>query len=874
MPGPAIFAPFRKAGPRRAIERGSTVLPIPAAPATPNTPNPANGAITLYTRLSWIAAGATKYDIYLGTVPSPPLVVSRYVGTSYVPTLIPGTLYYWQIVAINDGGSTAGPVWSFTTPAATTVIVTLAGVDVTARALVSAASIREALRAAPNTANLSFKGASPPTIGQAIQIGLGSLDPSHLRFGGTVQDVGQSYLDKSENLIWPLTLIDYTFALNKRRPFGTWVNVSATIIAQYLVAVFAPGFTSNHVQAGLPAVSINFDGSADFITCLGQLATAIGGYADVDYSQDVHLFQTEATDAPDPIDATHRPLNAPSSIAFSTDLSQVRTRVYGKGHSETVPCNVAAGETILPIADAANVNPNGGQAIAGTISGGAQTQRLTYTGVQLGGGGSLVGQGAAPSAAPTLSLGAGTSALGTGVYKYAYTDVTPSGESLPSPLGSITTGPITAPSNPVPTAVTDNSLGPAHVGYIAGDVFNYSCTFTGPSGETDGSGASADVTCVAATAGGVQPIRVQLPSTLVAGVLMSIYRRNQRLGGQFQQVVTAQTPGSTYVDMLDLPGSNPNQPTVNTLTGNQVEIANIAVGVSPTTDRKVYRTVLNGSQLKLLLSFGNNTTTVFADGTADGSLGANAPVGDASGLTQPSGQVNAGSSSLLTASAGPFPANGGWIALSGGQVVRYTGISGNTLTGIPTSGPGSITTTVIYGSQVLPAPALTGVNNNNGLTLAMAKGSSVAIWVQRDDLAAQAALGLLERDANGNPTDGIHEYTITDGRMGEAALIALCDADLAQFSRPIVSVDYYTQDPKSKTGKTVHIDPTVGIFDPAIFDPAIFDTMRSWGLKGDFTIQSVDITFPVPGQMPLFHVNGASVSFTFSDLLRRVVLAA
>src|SRR4029077_65338 len=127
--------------------------------------------------------------------------------------------------------------------------------------------------------------------------------------------------------------------------------------------------------------------------------------------------------------------------------------------------------------------------------------------------------------------------------------------------------------------------------------------------------------------------------------------------------------------------------------------------------------------------------------------------------------------SLLTASPAPFSATGGW-ALVGSVPVRYTGITGNTLTGIPASGPRALTASVLYNAAIPAAPALTGVNSNNGLFVAIAKGSTVAIFVQRDALAAQTALGLLERDAQGNATDGIHEYTITDGRLSEAALTA------------------------------------------------------------------------------------------------------
>src|SRR5205814_276497 len=102
---------------------------------------------------------------------------------------------------------------------------------------------------------------------------------------------------------------------------------------------------------GLPAVSIVFDGSEDFMTCLGRLATAVTGYADVTYAKDVKLFLVDTGVAPDPLDGDHPPLNTPP-LTFSTDLSQCRTLVYGKGHGEAVPCDLAVGEPIVPLDDA------------------------------------------------------------------------------------------------------------------------------------------------------------------------------------------------------------------------------------------------------------------------------------------------------------------------------------------------------------------------------------------------------------------------------------------------------------------------------------------------------------------------------------------
>jgi hypothetical protein len=1080
----------------------------PAAPDTPSTPSPADTATAYYTLLTWVSARATKFDIYLDTAnPPTTIVVPKYNTTSYVPTLAARTTYYWKIVAFNDGGSATGPVWSFTTPAATTVLFSVGGSIVTSNALWRSLSINDALGPQPNTANLTFD-TTQPTAGQLIRIGLGTLDDDHLLFGGELQDVDQTYVGTPNSPVYPAALIDQTFRINQRRPFGSWVTTSATTIARYLVATFATGFTSNHVQDGLPAVSINFDGSQDFMTCMRALATAISdttnpGKTKVDYAKDVWLYLTYTGEQPNLIDTSHPPLAAPSPIRFGTDLSQIRTRVYGKGHGEALLSDVSVRETILPIANAVMFASSGGKAIASITSDGAQSQILTYAGVQSGGSGSLVGPGTAPSTAPTATLVNGTG-IDSGVHSYAYTDVTASGESLPSPLQVVTTGTglpapaalsaaladgsgvdsgthdyavtfITSVGETTPSTVTTVSTGPLSAPVSAptagtptsggsvdagtqdyevtfvtaagettpgpisnqvatssvsvpaamsnnvgsgvgssdlaiGDVVFYVCTFTNAVGETTAGPASNSYT-IKNVGGLAEGTFVDYPARAAGATGTRIYRNrngaygqassltgsgagtfpdnglNWNLGaigappgantaaiktvpitgiptggasvtnrklyrrfngsGTFKLVTTLNASDTTYTDTTAnaslgaaAPSSNTaarnivsltsiatgttgvtsrkvyrtvagasqlkllttlsdnvttsftdstadaslgaNAPTSNTALMNQVSLSGIAAGASPTTSRKVYRTATGASQLKLLTTLADNTTTTFADSTADSALGANAPTGDTSALTQVSGQVLAGATSMQTSSAGPFSASTGGWATAGSQTFRYTGVSGNTLIGIPPSGPGAIVATVNYGSQVVAAPALTGINSFNGVNLALAKGSSVNIWVQRDDTTAQAALGLLERDENGNPSDGIREYVISDERSTEATMIARCDADLAIFSRPVVTATYYTRDSKTKSGRTASISlPGFGgtailtaVFDPLVFDPAVFLAVDSapFTVYTTFTIQSVAITVDAVNANPLYHVTASSVAFTLNDLLRRVAL--
>jgi subtilisin-like proprotein convertase family protein len=86
-------------------------------------PSPGNGATnrSIYTDPSWSnGGGATSYDVYFGTDPSPDSgeYQGEQTGTSYNPgTLNYSTTYYWRIDAGNSYGTTEGDVWSFTTEA-------------------------------------------------------------------------------------------------------------------------------------------------------------------------------------------------------------------------------------------------------------------------------------------------------------------------------------------------------------------------------------------------------------------------------------------------------------------------------------------------------------------------------------------------------------------------------------------------------------------------------------------------------------------------------------------------------------------------------------------------------------------------------------
>lgn len=727
----------------------------------------------------------------------------------------------------------------------TRVRILLAGTDVRVR--VAGLSIRDVLNETPNTATFTINSPAP-TVGQAFRVMINS-DAPRLLFAGTIQTDDRTYQGKPTQLAYPCTAIDDTARVNKRRPFGTFTNISATTVAQYLVT-FAPGFSAAGIAASLPLVTITFDGSTSFMGCLAQLATLMGGYCNAEDGI-VYLFLTDATNPPDAIDSTpNRFLNDPP-IQVSRDDSQLATRVYGKGHAEAVPIDVAAGETIVPVDDAVMFNAAGGKAIASTTPDGAASEILAYTGVQLGGVGSLVGPGVVPSVAPVLTLTTGTG-VETGTHLGAYTFVTAAGETLPSPTRSLYVGPVADPA--VAEVVANYPVG-ANAQLTVGATYRYEYTLMGGVGETLPSPASNAVVCTTNAGGNPQALagsngagflNAKLDSN---GIVRTVLWYRSVNGGTYRWVPNLAGLDTTYSDAAI--AGNQTPPGANSTTGNQVAVSGIALGPTGTTQRKYYRTVAGGAQLKLQQTIANNTaTTGVTDATADASLGANAPTADTSGLVQTFGQVNAGSTSMPTSGTAPFSTGGGWVKTSADDLVRYTGITGNTLTGIPAAGAGAIITSILYNSQVISAPALTGVT---GLTKALVKGAPVRILVQRDDLLAQAAAAARESTST-YTSDGIHEVTITDDRRGEASLMARCDAHLALFANPIVTVAYATRDVKTKSGKPVSI---------SLASPAISETL----MIQDVTITEIDVA---PGLAPRFMATASSVRFSLEDFLRRM----
>jgi hypothetical protein len=340
-----------------------------------------------------------------------------------------------------------------------------------------------------------------------------------------------------------------------------------------------------------------------------------------------------------------------------------------------------------------------------------------------------------------------------------------------------------------------------------------------------------------------------------------LYRTKIGNSGLFL-LATLDNVATTYLDTTPDASLGAAAPSTNTATAAQVNLSAIPVGASTVTARVLYRTAANLSQLRLLTTIANNVDTTWVDTAADAVLGANAPTSDTSTLVQPQGNVLAGSPTVPCASLAAFSPAGGW-AIAGSQVIRYTGIAGNTLTGVPVSGPGSVASPLSYNTTIVAAPTIRGIpaSGVGAIRVPIVKGDPVDLFVQEDDVAAQTALAA----QLGGGADGIVEDEIQDRRLSATEAHARARARLAQLAERdaegkvgIITVHYTCRDINTRAGATVTIN----------LGPPI-------NLRGDFLIQRVTVNaFGNPHVPPTYTVEASSVRFTFEELLRVIREAA
>lgn len=569
-------------------------------------------------------------------------------------------------------------------------------------------TIEEVLNDIPNTCAFTMRGAEP-SEGAEVVITLGSINNGDRQFAGTILNRSHTYAGTPANWAASINAIDYTWLLTRRQFSGSYTNTSATDIANDIIAV-VPGVTSG-VTAGLAVLDTFSATDVDALSALTQLAKRIGGYCDVDYHKVVKLFITDETVTnPVGLTSSHRTL---TDFSYTRDLGPVRTRMFVEGGGVTTLAPCAVGDTIIPVDTTAWYESGGGVVKSGP-------QHVTYTGTTEGGGGSLVGPGLSPDT-PLVASPASGVGVTAGVHEYAFTFVTASGESLPSTSTAITTG--TADYVP-PTALGHGAV--IGAGVLGVGTYQWGYTVVDGAGETPVSPILS--VFLAGT-------NLQVPLTGIGvgpgGTTSRKIYRTVANGTQLKLVTTiADNVTTTYSDATVTDGAlGVNLPI--TYAG-QVALSSIALGPAGVTGRKVYRTTAGGTQLKLQQTITNNTATNgVTDATADGSLGANIPTGDTSGLSfvAPTGGVfhtgspvvfsTNGAATLATSSAPVFTsASYTFVAADVGAFV-YIKSGTNWITGwyeIVSVAAGAATLDASCASVASPTNATWGVDYSESAT--------------------------------------------------------------------------------------------------------------------------------------------------------------
>lgn len=807
--------------------------------------------------VSWQAStdfyGVAQYRLYRCTgATCTPVAVRAYVrgAITYTDHADPLTTYRYQVRAEDASGNLSGPsnIATATTPdraLLTQIRIKVGGVftDVSQYARVAAATVTQALNEVADTASITFDGKIPyPIKGIEIQFMDGA---GVLHFAGMITAVRTVYEGRARNVAYQCDCLDYTWLLNSRKvTVRHWSSLASAIISE-LVRLFAPaGFTVD-----LSGVSTN--PILDEITFTNEeLAQAIsrtceraGLYWYVDYGAVVHVFNSFAVPSAGTIDDTH-PRTA-VKLAKHEDYVPIATQIIGRGGGSTASIDLPVGSTTLPIEDPVWYTTGGGLFVE------CGPQRIAYTGVSNPGTGAIVGMGNAPTSAPIVTAAAGSNLAAGAAYKYAVTFVTSAGETLAgATVDYRPTGATIAPP-PAPTVEIDYYSGSK---LVIGGSYRWALEWKIQGGGRVGGAPSAALTIPAGGDGRPKWVRVSWGSAIFNGVdpsVIGLYvHRTTNNGGTFYYDLHESGRNQGYVTSSDLLDSDLVQ--MGQMSGGGAGLLSAALSQIPTrvgaTARKVYRTAANGSQLKLVATIADNTTTTFLDTVADGALGVNAPATDTSGI-QSGGQVNAGSPSILVSTVGPFLPSGGWVRVSG-LTLQYTSVSGSSLV---LAAP--LPSTLSYGSEILNAPYLSGIppSGTGSILYAIKGGDEVYILVIRNDAAAIAALAA----ATGG--DGIREEFLTDGRLALAELTARADATLAMRKQALVTVNFESRDPLVTVGKTITFNTT---------QPPIV---------GTFLIQRVTISqFQARGSIghpdPLRVVEASSRRYTFDDLVQQIKL--
>jgi hypothetical protein len=364
-------------------------------------------------------------------------------------------------------------------------------------------------------------------------------------------------------------------------------------------------------------------------------------------------------------------------------------------------------------------------------------------------------QPALNSPQPLIAVIATGAGLGAGNYNYAVTFVNTFGETIPSALTSVITIGIVANPAVAPLIVDTGNAGPlSGNGLIQGATYKWAVTFTANGLETALGPASTGFIAPFSFTDSIS-MNASILTTLPVGATLNIYQTLANgstyylypngILGQFNIGATNYIQIGIFSDsVMSLQKVAPIASA--SVAQQQVQLNSIPIdSTGNATSRNIYRTAVNGTQLQLLHSLANNTTTSYLDTNADGTLGVDAPTintaytsdeliekgmsgqfvyvyaGDGTNARQAAGAGIIGGTMTITPGAGGFMDLGQHIfgivtqTISGYNspptvLTSYTSTASQSLSfgNIPTSGDPSVTTRLLVSTIAIPAGTYNG----------------------------------------------------------------------------------------------------------------------------------------------------------------------
>lgn len=739
---------------------------------------------------------------------------------------------------------------------------------------IEGAAITHGLNDLPDTGAFRASGIAPKA-GQVIAITVGDSDLAHTLLGGRIIETTLLYEGKKQNVARDLRCVDPTWLMQRRKVLTTYTNLSASTIVLDLIARFCRNITTRGVQADLPVIDTITFSNESLPQCLTAICERFGGSWYPDFSGDLHVFVTESDQAGGISDAAPRTAR---DFRLTEDLSQVVTRWIGRGGGVGAAIDIATGATELPVneGDAASWYAAGGGLVE------VNTQVLSYTGVRgRGGVGALVGTGNTPTTTLTIS-GISGAGLGTGTYQYAETFTNATGETTPGPVKSIVLGGTVAPLNAVAARATFSQGTNPQSGMVPGGRYMWRIALL-----YGGGGLALGPPTVQYTVN-QYPWEIGVGMRTIDPVTGFAYYPSLQSSGVAEilqtQIFRTTNGGATWYIERSYSGvafsaagwlitanawddasivTNPQYPVGPVATFAQTVIrAPLSAPPSGFTGTNLYRTAVNGAQLKRLAT-NVNPAADYIDSAADGTLGANAPSADTSGVVASSSiNIPAGAPEIIVSSTAPFVADGGagWVRI-GDLVLRYTGVGTNKLTGVPPAGPGAITAAIRYGAQILVQPRLVGIPaaGTGSIVAAIRKGDTVTLRVEvQDDAAITVMADRLKLPGQAAVfADGIIEDVISDSRFGLIELDAQCRARLAGSKDPWLTLRFESRDDSLVVGRLLTINVT---------QPPIVGLFR----VQQIAFSEIAVTGGRATVRPLRTVEATNKLFTFSNLLRQL----